>query len=237
MTHTIPNFNAFTIDDERRLALRSEVKRSLAEIAVKKQKAAELEEIVAKLDADSDDAADQHTTAASALQSELDGLDAENIEAILDGKKATAKSSKRRREIMEELTALNQELEIRVEANRRSSGPIRKQAGQLRMETTAESALKNTLAELCSIGLRQRILINRMQFKGAVAATNECERVLKVFSHNRDIFTQNRAEASESSVINQARTADHEAAMINLRLHMKQIEDSGADLRRQALDE
>ena len=72
-------------DEERRLAHRQELKTRLAEMSVAKSKLADLRDIVAKLDADSDEATEQHAAETHKIQVELQGLDKEHVERHSDG--------------------------------------------------------------------------------------------------------------------------------------------------------
>ncbi len=209
----VPPFNEFTIDNEKRLAYRTEIKKSLAEIAVKKHRIVDLQNIVAKLDRDSDDAADSHSQSASVLQSELDKLDAEHIKAVMADKELPEVSLAKRRAILDELTELNQSLESRCEANRRSAAPIKKQISELASEVSSESTLRNHLRRLCSPELRRRRFANDLRLKFANAAVGECQRLISIYKANYESCSEG---SRERAAIFKTQKTDHEEILAEL---------------------
>ena len=233
MSHS--NGNIYTIDEERRLAYRGELKRRLAELSVKTQRIAELQNIVQKLNADSDRAAEQHGVEAGRLQTELDSLDAEQIDAVLSGTKTPAKSIARRTEILAELSKLNQILEVACEANRRAARPIQKQIGTLRAEIAAGASLDNELASLCSPATRRARLLNGHRLKWVDIALKDAQRMVTVLEANVKIAKLNRDGSSES--IKGVRLADWRSVVAELQSDIAALHQADAVIQSQALAE
>lgn len=205
-------FNKFTIDEERRLAIRQELKRKLAEAEVKRQRVAELQAIVDKLAADSDAAADEHSEAASKLQDELDELDQAHVSAILAGKTSPAKAMTRRREILDELASLNQALETRCEANKRATLPITRDIDKLQMELAEGSAIKSQLASLCSVETRQQRLLNSHRLQFLTHAMNDARRMAAITRVNVDRATIEKR--GDAVTIQRAKSEDYESMVV-----------------------
>lgn len=179
-------------DTERRAARRQELKRKLAETEVKKTRLAELQTIIGKINADSDAAAAEHSEAAGALQAELDGLDAQHVDAILAGEKTPDKALKRRGEILNELAKLNQTLEVRCESNRRSVTPLERQRELLSREIAKTATLKNDLAALCDDATRRGRKLVEHRLQVAQAGLRDCQRSVAIFQHNQEVCTLNK---------------------------------------------
>jgi len=237
MYETLLSPNAFLMqaDPERRLAHRQEIKRALAEITVKKTRLAELRDIIAKLNADSDRAAGQHSEAAGRLQTELDELDAQQIEHVLAGKSSPPKAIERRRQILDELTSLNQILETTCEANRRSSRPLGSQISALVMQTTAESALQNALLSLCSVELRQKIAFISLRGRAANFMLQELQRLAGIQRHNLDLSVSQKN--SRDILIHKAKLADTLAQIALCNGELLVINQEIAKLQAEALAE
>lgn len=198
------NANLYTIDEERREAHRQELKRKLAETEVKKERLRELEDIAKRLDADSDAAAAEHSAAADELQSELDKLDEQHVDALLIGKTSTSKAMQRRGEILQALADLNTQLEIRCEANKHSKRPIASQIHAITMDIALTAADKSKLVDLASAKTRQARLLNSLQMKAAQIALAEAKRCVDVNSHNLSLaedHIRRRIPAAEDKAI------------------------------------
>ena len=177
-------------DDERRLAHRREHKQRLAELEVKRLTLSELQNIQRTLERDSETAADRHSEEAGKLQSELDRLDAEHVEAIMAGKSASQKSIQRRSEIMAELAKLNQILETTCEANRRAAIPIRKQIQELQIEIGKGQQVQNELIRLAHPNIRRERKLIELQLRA-------CEQVSAEIRRRKDIAEENIRITSE----------------------------------------
>jgi hypothetical protein len=200
-------------DPERAAARKIEIKRKLAQRELNRQKIDELNAIIKKLDADSDDAAEQHQLSASKLQEELDKLDEQHISLILEGKSSSSsKSLQRRSEILSELASLNQSLETRCDANRRSQLPFRKQVEQLRLEVGRASTLENELLELGGSKYRVAQAVSELTIQTAKIALNEAVRMQGIHSHNltieKDWNRANNRTSSEQTQIEEAKLSD-----------------------------
>lgn len=233
------NINPFVVDDERRLAHRSELKRKLAEIAVKKDRIRELNAIVTKLNADSDAAADEHQSAAGALQAELDKLDAEQIDNVLAGTVVPAKSTKRRGEILQRLADLNQTLEMRCEANRRSVEPLERQIDQLRTDTTGEAASRKRLADLASPETRRQKLFVNLKLRAGELMLAEAKRMVTTLTHNADIRRENarRGYGGDDALITTTRLSDWQSIADECEEQMTRLHSESRAVERTALAE
>lgn len=237
MYETLLTTNKFLMqsDDERRLAHRREIKLALASISVKKSRIAELKDIVQKLSDDSDKAADEHGTAAGLLQSELDALDAEQIESVLAGTPSPPEAIQRRRAILDELNELNRVLEVACEGNRRAARPIEKQIHETLMATTAEGALRNQLTSLCSVSLRRKQMLCGHKLQLANAGLREATRIAGAIAHNGKICTLNHD--STGVAIASVRQADAEALVSAMQAEITALHAEAARLQAEALAE
>lgn len=232
--------NVFTVDEERRLAHRDELKRKLAEQQVMRERITELEKVVAKLDADSDAAASEHQETAGKLQSELDALDEEHVTAILAGKSAPAKSLKRRTEILESLTELNRDLESRCEANKRSAKPIRREINKLRLDLAQGAAIASKLANICSPETRRERLWNGLRMRMADAMLNEAERVAGVITKNIAIAKDNirrRIPAQDDLTVANTKLADWQHVISECKSELARIRENDHAIQAKAISE
>jgi hypothetical protein len=172
--------NIHDLDEERRIALRGELRRKLAGITVVRERIRELRAIIARLDADSDQAAERHQSKTGPLQSELTELDAKHVDSIISGKKTPPKNTSRRAEILQAITAANVVLEDAVSANKRAKKPIEQQIRGLEKQTADSMATKNELAGLASPELHDRQFLLSQRLKWADArrknAQNYCDK-------------------------------------------------------------
>lgn len=227
--------NKYLIDEERRLAHRGELKRKLAASGVKKSRLAELEEMITRLDRDSDAAADEHQAAAGKLQSELDQLDELHISALLANEVPDQQLISRRREILERLQKLNSDLELRAEANRRAAIPFRRQWEALRSEIAAEQTLSSSLTDLCSPEKRQAMLISDLRLKAAQMTQGEADRLIRILSANIEIDELNRD--GEQKRIHETRLTDWQAVRESCRQAVAQAERASQAARAEAMAE
>jgi hypothetical protein len=218
------SYNVFTIDEERRLALRGELKRELAEFAVLRIRIADLRLIIAALADDSDQAAEQHAIAAGALQTELDRLDELHVQAVLSGKQLAAKAVQRRAEILGELASLNMALEMRCEANTRATLPLEQQIFDLTQKIATEQSTENSLSSLCSVGMRREQALNQHRLQLASAGLASAIRMVEF----------HRTSAGEIAVV---RRADAEALVKAVEAEIRDFHAKAGQLRQQALDE
>lgn len=234
---TLLNGNIFTMqaDDERRLAHRGEIKRALAEIAVRKQRIAELQNIVKRLDADSETAADSHSEQAGRLQEELKGIDQQHVHCILGSTELPAKVVERRSAILDEIVQLNRLLEDRCESNKRASVPIKREIQELTMQVTSEGALKNQLAALCSPELRRKRLANGHRMKFAIGAADDAARMVAIFRHNTEVHQLSRNVTDEA--IAKVRLADWQAVAAECQAEVQRLRDADVTIEAEALAE
>ena len=235
--NTLRSTNAFLMqaDEERRLAHRQEIKRAIAGMQVKRARIEELRSIVAKLNADSEAAAETHSVDATRLQSELDRLDEQQIEAVMAGKATPAKSLQRRGEILTELSSLNTALELRCEANRRSIHPLEKQIRELQAETSTSESLKNRLTDLCSVDLRRRRMFCEMRLQFCNVMLKESQRLVAVHSHNTKALEANGN--GEKQRITSARQSDAEAVSRMVSTELQELHQESARLQAEATAE
>lgn len=130
----------------------------------------------------------------------------------MQGGTAPAASMQRRGEIMAELAKLNQQLETRCEANRRSVQTLRKQAEALRNEIGQRQVLENNLRRLCSAQTRQAMLAADLVVSGLQAAVAEANRREEILKRNKESEEANREMGFESdSTVTSIRLQDFEA--------------------------
>jgi chromosome segregation ATPase len=155
--------------DEERLAKRSEVRRSIAETKVRRQRVADLRSLVAEIDRSSDAAADEHTKTCGPLQSELESLDALQVEAIVAHEEPAASAGARRRELLALVAAANTELESIAEKNKLAKRRIEQEIRGIEKTGVGVQALENELADLSTPALvdRQWMLSQRIKWLNA----------------------------------------------------------------------
>lgn len=227
--------NPLTMDDERRLAHRDEIKRKLAQIDAKKSRIAEMRSIVERIEADSEAAADRHREEAGTLQNELETLEAEHIENVLADKQTPEKNVKRRSEILQEISKLNQILETTVEANRNAMRSTNRDIDELTSEITDEGALKNRLARLCSPQLRRESLLNDLLVKASELVLTEARRLLDVVESNGQLHEEN--ERLDKASIYPARIKDHKWVVDEAQRRLDESLERGREIQRQAMKE
>jgi hypothetical protein len=223
------------LDDERRLAHRSEKKRKIAALSVKRDRITELEAIIRRLNQDSETAAESHQIDAGRLQSELDTLDEQQVQCVLAGKPTPEKALKRRSEILSELAQLNNVLEMRCEANRRSIQPLQKQVESLRLEVAERQALQNQLIGLASVEIRRQRLFNDLKQRSAVALSNEIQRRLAIAERNVDVSRTNKND--EDLAIHSAQLEDYRWMLTQVASETAAIRATEEQLIQQALSE
>jgi hypothetical protein len=227
-------------DEERRLAHRQELKRAIAENQVKADRIAELRGIVAKLNADSDIAANEHSAAAGVLQAELDALDQEHVDAILASKQSPAKALERRGEILNELAKLNTELELRCEANKRSIQPIEKQIHDLSIELAQGATLKSKLVDLASPEVRRKRLLNSHRLRVADMSLQECNRMVGILLDNMAPHKENAKRGfnvSSDKAITQAKLSDWQFVLSAVQAEIAELRDTDREIEAESLFE
>jgi hypothetical protein len=200
-------------DDERRRALRAEMKRTLASLEVKSIRMAELQAVLQQLDHENELAADRHSEEAGRLQAELKSLDDAAIEAILARRPTSEKSAQRRAEILRELTKLNQILESTCEANRRAGEPIRKQISELRSEVGERQAIENRLSSICSKQTRAELLACDLLLQGLSFASAKAQDAAGIHQRNVEICIANGDERTSQADIHRAKVEDFQNAL------------------------
>ncbi|MDZ4686692.1 MAG: hypothetical protein SH850_16595 [Planctomycetaceae bacterium] len=168
-----------------------------------------LRDIVSKLNADSDAAAESHSAAASLLQSELDALDAAQIETVLAGRATPTEAISRRRQILDQLAELNRNLETVCEGNRRAAQPVEKQIDDLRMQTTNEGAFRNRLVTLASREAQQKLMLNGLRLLAADSVRKELQRLIDI--HEKNVVISRKNRNGDDILIHQTKLADCEA--------------------------
>lgn len=227
-------------DEERRLAHRQELKRAIAENQVKADRIAELRGIVAKLNADSDIAANEHSAAAGVLQAELDALDQEHVDAILASKQSPAKALERRGEILNELARLNQALELRCEANKRSIQPIEGEIHRLTIAVAEGATLKSKLCVLASPEVRRKRLLNSHRLRVADMSLQECNRMVGILSNNLASHNENAKrgfDVSSDQAITQAKLSDWQFVLAAVQAEIAELREADKEIERESLFE
>jgi hypothetical protein len=227
-------FNHFLIDDERRIALRDEIKRKLAELAVKRTRVDELDIVIARVNRDSDDAAAEHRREYDPLQSELAALDQKHVDAILKGEQVTDKITKRRSEILERIRELDQARDMRTEANRRALEPLNKQKRELQHEVGQEGVLRNNLIDLSSPALRHRSRALEFIVRSLRAAVDECDRMASVYDGNLSTVLDPETRRGQ---IEQAKAVDLEAMKRHIENELHRAMADQQEIQRKRLTE
>lgn len=150
------NFNPYTIDEQRRLALRSELKRGIAQEKLWRMRIEELTALAAARNADSDLAAEEHGALTSPLQAELEELDARQVDAFVVGAELPPECIERRQQILAEIQRANQAIEDRCEQNKKAVAALEQEIDALRWRCVREGGRATALADLCSPDTRRR---------------------------------------------------------------------------------
>ena len=160
--------------EAERLAKRASVRRQIAKLQVEQSRIRDLNAVIAKVNAQTDSASDEHQAACLPLQSELAELESKQIERLANRQPADPAEDARRAEIVAKIGEHNRQLELVIEANKSTVAGIHKQiseitqAGQHRQEN--ETTLRNRLAgELATEPQRDRqwLLQQRIRFANA----------------------------------------------------------------------
>jgi hypothetical protein len=222
-------------DSERRLAHRSEIKRSLAEIQVRQSRIAELRAIIHKLEHDSETAADSHTEQTGRLQAELKDIDQKHVDAVLASTELPQKDVARRGQILDEIQTLNKALEERCDSNKRSAQPILKEIQTLVMQNTQGGALRNQLAALCSVELRRQRMLNGHLLQWMQPALRDAQRIIGVEEHNILIHQKNGDAALERVQV--IKRDDWLAVVKSIETEISKLQSQAREIEAQALAE
>lgn len=236
MSHLTGN-NAYLMqsEPERLLSYRNQIKRKVAEIAVAKSGMAERGAIVARLQADSDAAADAHQRDAEKLQAELKAIDQKHVDAVLAGTELPQKQVERRYQILNEIQTLNRILDDQCQANRRSIEPLQREIEQLRATITSEQTLKNELGKLCSHTLRRRRLFVEHQMRFAEFMTREADRNIQVLAGHVEVSRSNKDTSGE--MIDQMKLDDWRFAAAECHREIARLRQVDREIEAEALSE
>jgi hypothetical protein len=222
-------------DAERTAAHRVELRRAIATLEVKILRLKELQDVVSKLNADSEAAAEEHAIAAGKLQAELDSLDRQQVDAVMAGKPTPAEVIARRVQILDELAEANRRLEARCEGNRRAAAPFGEQTINLARETAGINSLRNKLVDLCSDDTRRRIAFNEMKIQMASAGAKEASRRAAHIDHNLKLHL--RQKQTRDAEIETVRLADAKALVESMQAEIVALQAESERLREVALAE
>lgn len=195
MSSEAPVISGYTLadDPDRRLALREEKRRQLAEIQVRFERIAELEELVRGIDKDSDEAADRHSAKCEPLQKELASIDDSRISAILKGKAKSA--APRRAELLSQLSQANIELELAVEANKREKEKLEAEIKELRSGLHRD-AVENKLRDLATVEQLDRRWLLSLRLQNAGRWLDHCRSRLEAVKSELNDGTKNYTDQS-----------------------------------------
>jgi hypothetical protein len=222
-------------EQERRLSFRNQIKRELAKITVAKSRMSELGAIVARLQADSDAAADAHQRDAVLLQAELKAIDQKHVDAVLAGTELPQKQVERRAEILNEIQTLNRVLDDRCQANRRAIEPLEREIEQLRATITSEQALKNELSKLCSNALRRRRLFIAHQMRFCELMKREADKNVQVLTEH--VGTSQRNKDTSGEMIDQLKLDDWRFVAGECHREMARLHEADRQVEAEALSE
>ena len=189
---------------------RAELKQKRAALIVKRSSVREAEAIVTRLEASKDEAAAEHAEAAAKIQSELDAVDAADIDAIVRKESPSQESLDRRRELLRELSALNEALELKLEAARRSIVTVRKQVEDTRTESLQLPLVEAQLRRMCSMKTRQQLLANEFMIFALKGAIKEVRRRVSIQQDHVAIHKRNKDEGSHDGLFAAKRLDDLE---------------------------
>lgn len=216
---------------------RASLKHRRAQLMVAKSTVAESDGIIDKLEASKDQAASEHAEAAAKVQAELDAIDATDIDAIVRGESPEQSSLDRRRELLKKLSEINEQLELRLEAARRSIATVRKQAEDTRAEAMRLPLVEAELRRSCSTKTRQAILATEFTIYGLKAALAEIRRRASVQREHVRIHKLNKDEGSHDGLFASQRLDDLESAQSKLDALMASAMQDMANLHELALSE
>lgn len=236
MNHLRGN-NKFTIqaDPERRLAYRAEIKRQLAKYVVTKTRISELRDIIARLQADSEAAADSHQRDAATLQAELKSIDQKHVDAVLAGTELPQKQVERRSQILNEIQTLNRVLDDRCQTNKRAIQPLEREVAELRQALVDETALRNELGKLCSNDLRRRRLFVEHQMRFCDFMAKEAAKNVEVLRGRVEVDQRNKD--SQGELIDSLRLEDWKFVSLQCGREMQRLRELDQSLEQEALAE
>ena len=134
--------------ENERQAKRFAIRQEIAALELKKQRADLLGQEIARIDAEAEQAADDHQAATGPLQDELQRLEQAAISRIASRLPADKDSDDRRAAIISEIQQHNEALELVVERCKRLRGPIEYQRQKLLVEAAPLGALRNKLTNI-----------------------------------------------------------------------------------------
>lgn len=177
-----------------RRSQRAAIRREIATIEVTLERVRELQEIVQRLDADDERAADSHQSVTGPLQTELEQLDQRHIDRILAGKQLSAADTARRREILQSIADENVKLEDTIQANKRARRPLEKQIHEQEKLTPKYGVLHDRLVRTASEPLQAKLFVAKRRH---------------VREHARVNFAKKSIAENTSWMHLSARTNDH----------------------------
>ncbi|MBX3420537.1 MAG: hypothetical protein KF752_03170 [Pirellulaceae bacterium] len=225
----------YSDDVERRSAHRSEIKKRIRESEIAALRYQDLQSIIRQLDADSDRAASEHEAAASAIQAELSQLHLD----LLSGKPA-ADVSKRRAELLAELTELNRKLETRCQSNKLSKESLERQASTLYGASLERTNLENRLVGICSDETRRKRQRNKFLQQALAGAIGVCAESIKPLVHNAQVFELNEANGfgrDDAADDTREKLDDWQHALGEIQSRQADLQRESDRLRQAALDE
>ncbi len=229
--------NTNGIDDERRLAYRREIQRKLAEIALTRQQLKQLQDEKRAHEQDSENAANEHSAVCEPLQAELKTLNEENIQAILAKKPVSQAVTDRRIEILKAISEQNQRLELRTEENTKNAKRLQREFETLRMETTEQTALENTLSRLASQELKDRHSCWNNRSEWAAKRLASAQAFIQLNKERIESEKESRRPSQENIRTYETRMSNYQILVDDAVKEVSELNRVLADLRQQMLDE
>jgi hypothetical protein len=137
---------AITNDEPSRLARRREIRRKIAERTEAEKRAEGIRQRIVEIDREADQAADLHQRECQPLQTEIQTLTQQIIEAAADRQPAPEDAETRRRQLLADVDAQNEILAELVAACDRRRKPLQEELRQILKRVTDGAALEYRLS-------------------------------------------------------------------------------------------
>ena len=129
---------------ERRPARKAILQR-LAELDLREKRRGELQAAIATIDAESDKSVVRHAKSVMPLQKELRNIESQLVESLASGGKADSKLESKRAKCIDQISALNAELETVSEACQQRRQLLERERGSAKLVTASRGALRREL--------------------------------------------------------------------------------------------
>lgn len=168
----------YEMTPEQRKARRAAIRRQLAAIELTRRRCRELRQQISAIEANSDQAADEHRERTAPILEELDSIRVKQIEEIAAGREPDKALEKRRKQLLEERDESNQTLEEITQRNTALLKPLQRELRSLEKEGVNYLSLQNEIVQHADDADLDRAWLADQKLRWLSARGNEARRRL-----------------------------------------------------------